>query len=283
MGGVAGSSFRSRHRGSQWRVQLAAALRFEAPTSVMHIWERAVSDKTYYSQFGEDRILSRIFTGKRQGVCVEVGANDGVTDSVTYHFEKLGWRCILVEPNPDLCRLIRANRSGLLYECAASDETGFATLHIAEGAARAHGVSTICDDERAQRQIKGYGFTSRPVQVSKRRLDDLLEESNIENEIDFVSIDVEGHEYEVLQGFTLKRWKPKILVIEDNSNRSDPAVRSYLAQHDYVPFKRTGVNDWFASRSDSRLSSWSNRSRYLLGYVKARTLSKLKTFAKLAG
>lgn len=244
--------------------------------------DRTVSDRTYYSQFGEDEILSELFGGKRQGVCVEVGANDGVTDSVTYHFEQLGWRCILVEPNPDLCKLIRGNRNATLYECAASDQTGFATLHIAEGASRAHGVSTICGDEEAQRRIKGYGFTSRPVKVGKRRLDDLLGESNIENGIDFMSIDVEGHEYEVLQGFTLKRWKPKILVIEDNSNRSDPRVRSYLASHDYLPFKRTGVNDWFAPRSESQLLSWKNRSRYFLGYAKARTLAKLKAFAKLA-
>jgi hypothetical protein len=159
---------------------------------------------------------------------------------------------------------------------------GFATLHIAEGASRAHGVSTICDDEEAQHRIKAYGFTSRPIQVRKMRLDDLLEDSNIEHEIDFISIDVEGHEYEVLQGFTLKRWKPKILVIEDNSNRSDPLVRAYLGAQGYIPFKRTGVNDWFATRSQPQLLSWGNRSRYILGFMKARILSKLKAFVTLA-
>lgn len=230
----------------------------------------------YYSQFGEDKILSEIFKGTNRGTCVEVGANDGVTDSVTFFFEKLGWQCILVEPNPDLCKLIRANRTSPVYECAASDRAGFTTLHIAEGAERAHGVSTICADEESQRKIRAYGFTSRPVQVSTRRLDDILDESHIEGGIDFISIDVEGHEQEVLVGFTLERWAPKVIVVEDNSNRSDPLIRNYLKKHGYFCFKRTGVNDWFAPRSQPELLSWINRGRYMLGFTKARVVSKLK-------
>ena len=65
----------------------------------------------YYSQFGEDRILDRLFRGKRKGFCVEVGANNGVDGSTTLHFEELGWDCILVEPNPTLCRELRAHVS----------------------------------------------------------------------------------------------------------------------------------------------------------------------------
>ena len=169
----------------------------------------------YYSQFGEDAILSRIFPGHR-GSCVEVGANDGIADSMTYFFEKRGWQCVLVEPNPELCRRIRATRSAVLHECAASSTSGTATLHVAEGAERAHGVSTLCEDEDSLERIEGYGFTTRPVQVRTRRLDDILEESKLEPGIEFISIDVEGHEYEVLQGLALERWRPKVLVIEEN-------------------------------------------------------------------
>ena len=60
----------------------------------------------YFAQFGEDRILGEIFQHQREGNCVEVGANDGITDSMTYHFELMGWNCLLVEPVPGLARMI---------------------------------------------------------------------------------------------------------------------------------------------------------------------------------
>jgi FkbM family methyltransferase len=152
-----------------------------------------------------------MFSGKSPGVCIEVGANDGINDSTTVYFEKIGWNCILVEPNPILCQMIRVARNALLYECAASDRHGVATLYIAEGAERAHGVSMICElkaEEEARNKIKSYGFTYRPIQVDTMTLDEILMDAQIKSDIDFISIDVEGHEHEVLEGFSLERWKP---------------------------------------------------------------------------
>lgn len=111
----------------------------------------------YYSQFGEDKILAEIFRGKSKGLCIEVGANDGVNDSTTMYFENVGWNCILIEPNPELCKMIRASRNSTLIESAASDRSGEVTLFVAEGAERAHGVSTINSGEEALNKIKSYG------------------------------------------------------------------------------------------------------------------------------
>jgi len=69
----------------------------------------------YYSQFGEDRLLDKLFEGRRRGVCVEVGANNGVDGSTTLYFEEIGWDCILVEPNPALCREVRARLKARLF------------------------------------------------------------------------------------------------------------------------------------------------------------------------
>lgn len=213
----------------------------------------------FYSQFGEDRLLADVFKGKRKGLCIEVGANDGVNDSTTYHFEKQGWDCLLVEPNPDLCREIRAVRRARLFECAASATEGLATLYIAEGAERAHGVSGLSADGEAARRIAGYGFVARPLQVPTRRLDDMLEEAGIASSPDFISIDVEGHEIEVLKGFSVERWKPVVIIAEDNSHFEDDGVRRYLRRFGYVPFRRTGVNDWYAHRSNHALASAGRR------------------------
>jgi FkbM family methyltransferase len=214
---------------------------------------------TYFSQFGEDRLLAQIFRQRCHGTCVEVGANDGVHGSTTLFFEKLGWKCVLVEPNPALCSEIRAARSATVFECAASNSRGTVTLHIAEGVWRADGMSTISNREEDHERIRRQGFTSRPIPVPTRTLDEILTEARLERGIDFVSIDVEGHEGEVIEGFSLQRWQPRIVIVEDNSNGESATTCQQLAGHGYVRFMRTGVNDWFARRSDRELVTLRNR------------------------
>lgn len=193
----------------------------------------------FYSQFEEDKLLFRLFKQKTVGLCVDVGANDGMNDSNSLFFEKIGWTCILVEPNPDLCSQIRGMRSCRLHECAASNREGHIVLYIAEGDERAHGVSTVDVDERR------CEFTYKPVTVNSKTLDTILAESQIDRELDFVSIDVEGHELEVLKGFSLEKWSPTILIVEDNTKFQDCTVARYLKGHGYRAFKRTGVNNWY--------------------------------------
>jgi FkbM family methyltransferase len=231
----------------------------------------------FYSQFGEDRLLARIFEGKRSGLCIEVGANDGVNDSTTYYFEQQGWDCLLIEPNPDLCLAIRAVRDARLFECAASAEEGLATLYIAEGAARAHGVSGLgADDEQARQRISAFGFAARPVQVTKRRLDAMLEEAGITRSPDFITIDVEGHELEVLKGLSIDKWKPHIILTEDNSQFEDDSVLRYLSRFGYKPFRRTGVNDWYAHFSRRELVNLRSRFSWQRAAFKARARNRLR-------
>lgn len=221
--------------------------------------------KEYFSQFGEDRILADVFCEIHSGTCVEVGANDGVQDSNSLAFELMGWRCVLVEPNPELCRQLRLSRACEVVECAASDESGETTLYIAEGADRAHGVSTIVNDQRAVNRILSYGFSARPVAVRRKTLDQILTEASVAPGFQFLSIDVEGHELEVLRGFDALRWRPRIIIVEDNSYFCDSAVRSHLGMRGYLPFLRTGVNDWYARSEDADLVSLRNRIRYRVG------------------
>ncbi len=226
----------------------------------------------YYSQFGEDRLLDKLFQHKRTGVCVEVGANDGVDGSTTLHFEELGWDCILVEPNPTLCRELRARRKARLFECAASSKSGTAILHIAVGAEQSHAVSALGDERKPEQILKEHGFRTEPVEVPIRRLDDILEEARPSNRIDFISIDVEGHELELLKGFSLDRWRPAVLIIEDNSPMWESAVSDYLKAQGYVRFRRTGVNDWYAHVSRRDLASPGRQLAYYPSMLFGRLL-----------
>ena len=230
----------------------------------------------FYSQFGEDKILFEIFQKKTSGVCVEVGANNGVDDSTSLFFEKIGWQCILVEPNPSLCREIRAARKALTYECAASNRNGIVTLYIAEGAQRSDGLSTISVNKDVHDKIKSHGFLTRAVQVRTMTLDEILTDAQINDDIDFISIDVEGHEHEVLEGFSLERWKPIIILMEDNSNFENDIVQNYLKKFGYVRFFRTGVNDWYAHQTNKRLVNIRSKTQMMWIEFSIRAKNRLQ-------
>jgi len=204
--------------------------------------------RTFYSQFGEDQLLSQIFSGSA-GVCVEVGAHNGVDLSNSYYFEQLGWQCILVEPNPALCSIIRQSRTAILFECAASERSGDAVLHLAEGA---DVYSTLEDHGIPINRIRNGGGRIRDLIVPTRTLDDMLDETGTQR-VDFVSIDVEGHEMSVLRGFSLERWRPRVVLVEDGSDLADVAVRSFMHEHGYMRFYRTDCNDWYAAPSEGDL------------------------------
>lgn len=205
--------------------------------------------RKYFAQFGEDRILDAIFLHRSEGNCVEVGANDGITDSMTYHFELMGWNCLVVEPIPDLARKISEKRNCIVKNCAASSTEGESSFFIAEEALGMSGLELTRDQRK---QITRAGGFLKEIKVRKKPLDAILEESNFVG-IDFISIDVEGHELEVLKGFSLERYRPRILLIEDNSNQTDTTVRNYMKSKGYEIFKRTGVNDWYALENDREL------------------------------
>lgn len=203
----------------------------------------------YFAQFGEDRILDEIFGHRAHGTCVEVGANDGITDSMTYHFELMGWTCLLVEPIPELFGKIRDNRRCVALNCAASSSEGQATLFVAVAAT---GMSSIDPGRRHRKAVGRAGARLEPVVVPTRTLDSILADAAI-SVIDFVSIDVEGHELEVLKGFSIGKYRPRIVLVEDNSGGTDDTVPDYMDARGYAIFRRTGVNDWYARQDDREL------------------------------
>jgi FkbM family methyltransferase len=202
-----------------------------------------------HAQFGEDRILDQVFRDRTHGYCVEVGAYDGRTGSATLLFENRGWQCLLVEPIPGCVAEIRGYRRCFVKHCAASSEEGETTFFVADGVEQ---MSTLELDRGHHRWIRDVGGTVREIQVRTARLDDLLDEVGF-CEVQFITIDVEGHELAVLQGLSLDRFNPRIVILEENLSRSESAVARHMAANGYVNFKRTGVNDWYARESDVEL------------------------------
>lgn len=199
----------------------------------------------FYSQHGEDRLLAKLFNNV--GVCVEVGANDGTKFSNTKHFEENGWTCVLVEPTPELCRVIRERRRAILFECAASNKSGRVVLNVADGQDL---YSSLEVEGAMSKAISNLQVSVSQISVAARTLDDILAESGVER-VDFLTIDVEGHEHSVLLGVSLDKWMPRIVIVEDSTDLGETSVSRHLAEVGYLRFYRTGGNDWYLRRGAS--------------------------------
>jgi len=89
------------------------------------------------------------------------------------------------------------------------------------------------------------------IAVATRMLDSLMEVARVDS-IDFISIDVEGHEIHVLEGLNQKHWKPRIVLLEDVCDLTDDTVFKHMAKAGYYRFYRTGANDWYARSGERR-------------------------------
>lgn len=163
-----------------------------------------------YAQRYEDLHLWRCFGDQSGGFYIDVGAGHPVYDNVSFLFYLNGWRGISVEPNPALAALERAVRPrDVLYEGLAGTAPGEATLYLQR---EFHGLSTTIP---AQAQIaeKELGQSAEPLRRPVTTLAALCA-AHAPAQIDFLKIDVEGAETEVLRGADFARFRPKVIVLE---------------------------------------------------------------------
>ncbi len=196
----------------------------------------SITDRKEREHQAESRLKELFFGDSAEGWYVEVGANDPVRQSQTWHLEQKGWRGALIEPIDELCDQLRAARphsTVVQAACGAPGQQGVADFHVA----RASGQSTLTPGAANV----GIDF-ARVIQVQVRTLDEILDDLKLPR-LDFISIDVEGLQLEVLRGLTLARHRPRLLFIEDHLH--DLLTHRHLQSQGYRLVKRTGLNGWY--------------------------------------
>jgi FkbM family methyltransferase len=159
-----------------------------------------------YAQNMEDYHLSRAFAGQERGTYVDVGGGHPVAGSVTFWFYKRGWSGVVVEPQGELARLHRALRPrDSVAQCLIGADSGEKDFYVFD---RLHGLSTTVSAYASA--VSGQFRTERLPSVS---LADLCRSHRLDA-IDFLKIDVEGAEAEVIAGADWDRFRPGIVLIE---------------------------------------------------------------------
>jgi FkbM family methyltransferase len=198
-----------------------------------------------YAQNREDVILARAFSGAT-GFYVDVGAAHPVSHSVTKWFYDRGWSGINIEPLPHFFNLIaRARPRDINLNVAASDAAGECILYEVTASI---GTSTV--NETLASQIARQGTPLIQHRIKTRTLTDICEECVGDRTIDFLKIDAEGHERQVLLGADFKRWRPRVLVIETTDyTRWDHLLPD--AGYTFVLFD--GLNRFYVRQEDPDL------------------------------
>jgi len=214
--------------------------------------------RTRASDGREQELVREFFADTACGFFVEVGANRPQEQSQTWHLERLGWKGVLIEPQPDLAEQLCQMRRAKVFAVACSSRDNASRrmcLHVA-------GPHSALDRDRMAPGTQ----PEKVIDVPVRPLDDILAEARAPTQFEFLSIDVEGHELEVLSGFDLARWRPRLILIEDHV--ADLDRHRFLTNGGYRLIRRCGNNGWYVPQRSSvtvaPLERWEIVRKYYL-------------------
>jgi FkbM family methyltransferase len=241
-----------------------------------------------YAQNAEDVVLARALQPDDHiGFYVDVGAGHPILESATKAFSERGWQGVNIEPVAEFHALLAEDRPiDVNLNVAVAAVAGVAKLFV--GPPENRGSSTMVPELAESYRARGQDFVAREVRA--RTLAQIADE-HIAGTVDFLKIDVEGMEREVLEGNDWDWFRPRIIVIEATvPNSREPSHMTWepwLLTHDYMFVLFDGLNRFYV-RSDEtalaeRLAAPANVFDHFVPYVLSeQAKSTLAVAASLA-
>ena len=200
-----------------------------------------------YAQNFEDLMLYRALRHVNDGLYIDLGAADPDSHSVTRAFYERGWRGINVEPHPGFFgRLTERRRDDVNINAAVSDRAGEADFYFV---GEHTGLSTLEAGMASWHRELGMQVRAEKVRVTTLR--DICDEHVRDLQIHFLKLDVEGHEFAVIQGHDFSRWRPWIIVGEAHDENDTweewKAWQEMLERADYRFVYQDGLNRFFVA------------------------------------
>ncbi|MFT3686688.1 MAG: FkbM family methyltransferase [Phycisphaerales bacterium] len=204
----------------------------------------------FRSQHGEDCALWEILDRQTSGFYIEAGAFDGRSFAVTNAFDAMGWDGLLVEAIPAKAEECRKNRpdARVVQAALGAQHGGAVKFHMTDDAFGGM-LSYVDPNTDHGRKAAASGTQITKVDVPLTSLNELLKDHT--GSIDVAVIDVEGGEPEVLKGFDLKRFKPRVMLIEDNDLRDGSAVIRHMAAEEYHLLGHVEMNRLYLHKSET--------------------------------
>jgi FkbM family methyltransferase len=196
------------------------------------------------SQLGQDLWVLERCGRQRPGYFVEFGATDGVRLSNTWLLETaFQWRGICIEPNPRLFPALKANRRCTTSDLCIGPRTG---ERVAFVLAEEYGgrVTDMDTDMHADKRAAYAADPANLVELETVSLHDALTRLGAPRDIDYLSIDTEGSEFEILAAFPFDRWNIRLITVEHNFSAAREKLRALLEP---LGYRRTEAqwDDWY--------------------------------------
>jgi FkbM family methyltransferase len=184
------------------------------------------------SQWGQELWVLEKMDYKRKGFFVEFGATDGIRLSNTYMLEKeFGWTGICAEPNPKYYDKLKKNRSCIVSRDCISGNTGQSVDFIL--ADEYGGIEGFAGEWHGKKQ-KAYRDVGMKINLTTISLDEFLEKYSAPQVIDYISIDTEGNEFEILKNFPFDKWHVRHISVEHNYTHLRDKILDLLSRNGYV-------------------------------------------------
>lgn len=195
------------------------------------------------SQLGQDLWVLEQTGQKQGGFFVEFGATDGVILSNSLLLEtEFHWNGICAEPNPAFFDKLRRNRRCTVAPDCIMGTTGETVEFIL--ADEYGGVADFADADAHVARRTAFREQGKLLRLTTISLDDFLRKYGAPHRIDYMSIDTEGSEYEILKSFPFEDWDIRLLTIEHNFTPLREQIRTLLERHGYACTEREW-DDWY--------------------------------------
>ena len=205
-----------------------------------------------YSQNFEDVYINRIFPDKNDGFYIDIGAHHPELDSVTKSFYDRGWNGINIEPTPQNFKLLEEARPrDINLNVAVSNFIGKGNFFDIKDT----GLSTL-DEGLYNKYKKSSGYTIDNYSVDITTLDQIYSENSI-TDVDFLKIDAENSEKNILLGFSISLHRPTLIIIESTYPTSQELIESewdfIFIEGGYIKVFFDGVNNYYLKKESIEL------------------------------
>ena len=204
----------------------------------------------YYGQWETDKRIESYFSERSSGLCIEVGAANGIKGSNTLYFEERGWDALCIEPNPEHQESLEKYRRYVRYfACGATKGRLPLTIYKVGEKNISSSLTSLRPDHRLVEDHKDIINDTYETEVSVETLTHILTHEvtgtpfESATEIDFISIDTEGTELDVLKGLDFSAYSVKLFVVENNYEDAD--IEEYMKSKGYVRDQRYKINEFY--------------------------------------
>ena len=201
-------------------------------------------NEKYPSQSGQDKIIKNFFfKNKKKGYFVEIGAYDGIIGSNCYHFEKyLDWSGIAIEPSPFQFEKLKKNRKCQLINKAISHEIKEVEfLEVIEGLTQMSGINDDSFKENLDIISNNKISKTKSYNLKTITFDQIVPKNY---DIDYISIDIEGSEMNLLNSINFDNYNIKVISVENNFPEKQN-FNNFFEDKNFLYFDRVGQDEIF--------------------------------------